>query len=448
MDVSSLKRKVPPHNTEAETAVLGALLLDPDAVGVVSHFLSAASFYSPANQKIYQTILDRSSQGKNSDILLLTEDLRSSGDLNVVGGPGYVASLTDSVPSSANVEYYARIVQDLAVRRSLLKAAHKMSADAFNDTETGRSILESAQKDIFELTDAGNFATFRSAKEIVPDVIELIEKLHGQTDDFTGIPSGFSRLDMYTNGFQNSEFIIIGARPSMGKTALALSMAEHIAIHKRIPVGFFSLEMPGTHLVQRLLSSISHVSSTKMRSGKVTISDFEQIRDAASKIYEAPLYIADMPNMRLLDLRTMARQLRSRYNIEIIFIDYLSLISSENQLLPRHEQIAGISRSLKSLARELNIPVVALSQVGRPAEGRAPSLSDIRESGSLEQDADVVMFLHRERLSAHDESQGKGRDFVIDTDLILAKQRNGPIGTVHLVFHPQYTTFHSKEPER
>ncbi|HPO03724.1 MAG TPA: DnaB-like helicase C-terminal domain-containing protein, partial [Treponemataceae bacterium] len=270
---------------------------------------------------------------------------------------------------------------------------------------------------------------------------EAIEKLYHTRDAFTGVPSGLIELDQMTSGFQKSELIIIGARPSVGKTALALSMAAHTSIKEKIPTAFFSLEMSDMQLMQRLISSEAKIPSEKIRTGLLKLSDFQSIQDAAGLIYEAPLYIVDMPNMKLLDLRAMARRLRAQFNIEIIFVDYLTLITSENSLIPRHEQIAEISRSLKSLARELNIPVVALSQVKRDAEGKKSNLADLRESGSIEQDADVVMFLHRERVSSKDAGD---KEQAIDTELIVAKQRNGPIGDVEILFLPRYTKFVSK----
>lgn len=242
-----------------------------------------------------------------------------------------------------------------------------------------------------------------------------------------------------TSGFQKSEFIVIGARPSVGKTALALCMAMHIAVKEKIPAAFFSLEMSDMQLMIRMISSEARIPSEKLRTGLLKMSDFQSIQDAAGHIYDSPLYIVDLPNMKLLDLRAMARQLKTQYDIQILFIDYISLISSENTYIPRHEQIAEVSRSLKSLARELNIPVVALSQVRRDAEGKKPNLADLRESGSIEQDADVVMFLHRERLSSKEAG-----DQGIDTELIVAKQRNGPIGDIELIFLPRFAQFANK----
>ena len=429
----TLKDKIPPNNTEAEQAVLGAVLLDSDAIGTVLQYIRAESFYSLSHQKIFQAIIDLYNRGQRVDILVISEYLRQEGLLDSAGGTAYIASLTDTVPSTANVAYYAKIVLDTAIRRSLLKVSHHITADVFDETVTYSTVLEQAQKNIFELTDAGKTATFRTLKEIIPEAIEMIEARSKSRGEFSGIPSGFEFLDSVTGGFQDSELIIIGARPSIGKTALALTIADHIAVAKKIPVAFFSLEMSCMQLTHRLFSLESRVSSSKLRSGNLRLEDFAKIQDAAGRLYGSPMYIIDMPNMKLLDLRAMARQLCLREGVKIIFIDYLGLITSENTAIPRHERFAEISQSLKSLARELNIPVVALSQVGRDAEGTAPTLANLRESGAIEQDADVVMFLHR----AQRENP--------DTELIIAKQRNGPVATIGLEFISECTRFVSKE---
>ncbi len=437
----SLKDRVPPHNIEAEQATLGALLLDGEAVGTVIHYLRPDNFYSLQNQKIYHAILSLFNKGQRADLITITEELRSSGELDSAGGPGYIAALTDMVPTSANVEYYAKVVLEQSIRRELIKISGKIISQSHDESLESRAVLEEAQRLIFDLTDSNQFVSFKTPKEIVPKAIEAIEKLYHTKDAFTGIASGLTDLDSMTSGFQRSELSIIGARPSVGKTALALSMAQHIAVTDKIPAAFFSLEMSDMQLMQRLISAEARISSQKIRTGLLKLSDLQSLQGAAGNIYEAPLYIIDTPNLKLLDLRAMARRLRAQQGVEIIFIDYITLIGSENTLIPRHEQIAEISRSLKSLARELNIPVVALSQVRRDAEGKKPTLADLRESGSIEQDADVVMFLHRDRLS---DSKDGDQPAAIDTELIIAKQRNGPTGTVDIVFLPSYTKFENK----
>ncbi|MFP3041935.1 replicative DNA helicase [Treponema primitia] len=435
--------KVPPHNDEAEQASLGAMLLDEDAITTVIQYIRPDDFYSNANRRVYSAILGLFNQGRKADIITVTEELRKVGDLDLSGGPSYVASLTNVVPSSANVDYYAKIVQDCSLRRSLIRVAGEVSVKSYDESQESRVILEETQQRIFDLTEDRKTLSFKSAKEIIPEAIKTIEKLYNAKDAYTGVPTGFEELDSMTSGFQPAELIIIGARPSVGKTALALTMAANMSINnkgRKIPTAFFTLEMSDMALMQRLISSEANIESNKIRSGLLKPSDFHSLMTAAGTIYEAPLYIVDMPNMKLLDLRAQARRLRVQQKVEIIFIDYLTLIGSDNYQLQRHEQIAEISRSLKSLARELNIPIVALSQVRRDAEGKRPNLSDIRESGSIEQDADVVMFLHRERESDKKSNERENSD-IAHTELIIAKQRNGPVGTVEIVFLPRFTKF-------
>jgi replicative DNA helicase len=438
MATTGLKDRIPPNNQDAEIATLGALLLDSDALGTVVHYLRPDDFYKTAHQRIYQGILKLFERNEAVDLITLTEELKNENLLEACGGVAYVSRLTSAVPTSANVRYYAQIVQDCSIRRNLARIASSIVSDSFDDSQEVRLIIEEAERHIFEITDKQHTGTFQPAKEIVSRTIEAIEKLYHTKDAYIGIPSGFSDLDTLTSGFQNSEFIVIGARPSVGKTALALTMAANMAIHNKFPVGFFTLEMSSMALMQRMLASEARIRSNSLRSGFLKPSDFHKLTEAASKIYEAPLYIEDSPSLRLLDLRALARRMRHQFNVAIIFIDYLTLITSENRDLPRHEQIAEISRSLKALARELDIPVIALSQVRRESEGKQPNLADLRESGSIEQDADVVIFLHRERLSA-DYQDEMPRN--IETDLIVAKQRNGPVGSLKIAFIPEYTKF-------
>ena len=432
----SLRDSVPPHNLDAEVATLGALLLDPEALSTVLRYLRADDFYRPAHRKIYEAILALFDRNEAVDLITLCDELGRAGELEACGGTAQISQLTSAVPTSANVEYYARIVQAMSMRRELQRIAAAIIADSFDDAQEVRYIIEEAERRIFEITDRHQSGVFRLAREVVAKAVEAIERLHQSQGSYTGIPSGFSDLDQLTSGFQASEFVVVGARPSVGKTALALTMAANIAVQKKRPVGFFTLEMSAIALMQRLLCAEAHLDSNLIRAGMLKHSDFHKITEAAGRIYDAPLFIEDSPNLKLLDLRAQARRMRSNHNVEIIFIDYLTLITSEHQELARHEQIAEISRSLKALARELDVPVVALSQVRRETEGKLPTLADLRESGSIEQDADVVMFLHRER--GTDENLNER-----ETELIVAKQRNGPVGKVTLTFIPEYTKFES-----
>lgn len=442
MSSSQLRDKVPPHNLDAEQATLGALLLDWGSLGLVIQYLRPEKFYSLQNQKIFTAMLELYNEGKQGDIISLKEKLKEKGELEAAGGPAYISELTDKVPTSANVEYYANIVKDQSIRRELIKSAAKIVADSHDETVDSRAVLEEAQKEIFKLTDTTSSQNFKSTKELVTQLLDKVQELYRNKTALTGIESGFTELDQMTSGFQPSEMIILGARPSIGKTAMALSMLQFIAIQKKIPSAFFSLEMSDIQVMQRLLVQESRIASEKLRTGFLSHSDFHVLQDAAAHLYDAPLYIIDTPNMKLLDLRSVARRLKSLHDIKIIFIDYITLIGSENTSIPRHEQVAEISRSLKSLARELDIPIVVLSQVARSTEGKAPTLAELRESGSIEQDADVVMFLHRDRIPQQNET-------TIPTELHVAKQRNGPTGIVKLTFIPHYTKFenisHQKE---
>jgi len=439
MSAPSLKDQIPPHNDEAEKATIGALLLDSEALLSVLRYLRHSDFYANPHKKIFKGIINLFQRGEAIDLITLTEELRSEGELSNCGGASYISTLTSAVPTSANVEYYARIVQGCSVRRSLLKIAREIIADAHDDSAESRMIIEEAERKIFEITDRQQSGSFKEVREIIPKTIEAIEKLYHTKESYTGIPTGFSDLDHYTSGFQNSEFIVIGARPSVGKTALALTMASNISIRYNLPVGFFTLEMADMALMQRLVSSEARINSEQLRTGMLKPSDFHNLTEAAGRIYDAPLFIDDSPNLKLLDLRAQARRMKAQHDVRIVFIDYLTLIASENRDLPRHEQIAEISRSLKALARELQIPIVALSQVRRETEGKRPSLADLRESGSIEQDADVVLFLHRDRGFDNNEEVPSN----IETDLIVAKQRNGPVGTLKIAFIPRYTKFES-----
>lgn len=440
MSTASLKDRIPPHNIEAEQATLGAILLDWDAVGSVITHLRAESFYSLQHQTIFKAILSLYNKGQRGDILTLTEELRQTGKLDAAGGVAYVASLPDHVPTSSNVEYYAQLVKDDFNRRELIKISSSAISEAHDDTKPSRTTLEDTQNKLFALAESNQSQRLLSMWELVPDTFSIIEKHLNNQETYTGVPSGFSGLDKMTSGFQNSEMIIIGARPSMGKTALALSMIHHIAIQKNIPTGIFSLEMSYTQIGQRLISQIARMSGSRIRSGMMTQAEFKRLVDAAGVLYDAPLCIADTPNMKMLDLRAMARKMKQQYQVKIIFIDYIGLITSDNYSsnTPRHEQVSEISRSLKSLARELDIPIVALCQVSRDSEGKEPTLANLRDSGSIEQDADVVMFIHRERKATDN------NDEAIEAKILLAKQRNGPIGNVDLIFLPSYAKFENR----
>ena len=443
MAYNELKDKVPPHNLEAEQATLGALLLNFDAISNVVSLLDSEKFYSYQNKLIYEAMISLFRQNIHGDTLALINELTKTGKLEEAGGAAYIASLTDLVPTAANVEYYAKIVLDQSTRRELIRISQELKAASYNETKESRGIIEEAEKLIFTLSDKNQTTKVYNMKEIINDTINAVEEHYKNKSTFTGIPTGFAKLDTMTSGFQNSELIILGARPSIGKTAMALSMMEYIAVDQKIPCGFFSLEMSALMLGQRLLSQTARVPGGKLKSGMLRIEDFQKLQQAASRCYEAPLYIIDVPNMPLLDLKAMARRLVVNQGVKIIFIDYIGLISTDNPNTQVWEQVSEISKSLKALARELAIPIVALCQVSRDAEGEEPTLNQLRGSGSIEQDADVVMFLHRERRKTAEQEENP----VQDAKLIVAKQRNGPTGDVDILYLSSYTKFENKVQE-
>lgn len=433
---ATLSDKVPPHNIEAEQAVLGALLLNWEAMANVVSNLRADRFYSLQNQVIFDAMLKLYAQNARGDTISLINELTVEGNLDKAGGTAYIASLTDTVPSAANIDYYANMVLDRAARRDLIKISGELKTESFDLQKDSETLLDNAEQKIFALAERNETTEIYAAKQIMIKEIEIIETRYKSKNQFTGVPTGFAKLDMYTSGFQNSELIIIGARPSIGKTAFALSMMQNIACEKRIPCGFFSLEMPYESIGMRLLAQEARVSMSKIRSGMIKNTDVAKIQNAAGRWYDAPLYVVDTPNMHLLDLRAKARRMVMDHQVKIIFIDYIGLITMEDNKKEQWEQISEISKSLKALARELQIPIVALCQVARDAEGQEPNLAQLRGSGSIEQDADVVMFLHRNRLKEEVTAQ--------DAKIILAKQRNGATGDIDILFLPAYSKFESK----
>ena len=433
MSDGSLKDAVPSHNEEAEVATLGAVLIDPEALPAIMPLLRPEDFYRGAHQRIFEAVLSLFDRGQSIDLITLADELRARGTLEICGGRAYISRLTSAVPTSANVEFYARIVQAGSIRRGLSRVSQEIISRAHDESSEISVILEDAERRIFEISDRNQTGTYSPAKDVVKATFDAIERHYHSKTEYTGIPSGFKDLDQLTMGFQNSEFIVIGARPSVGKTAFALTIAANMAIRQKIPVGFFSLEMSAMAIMQRLLSMEARLDSQRMRTGMLSPADFSRITEACSRLYDAPLYISDSPDLKLLDLRAQARRMKAKQDVKIIFVDYITLIGSENRDLPRHEQIAEISRSLKALARELALPVIALSQVRRETEGKKPALADLRESGSIEQDADVVIFIHTEDLKAE------------AREIAVAKQRNGPVGDLQLAFLSRYTKFEPLE---
>lgn len=435
----NLLNKVPPHSLEAEQAVLGAVLLDWTAMSELVSRIRPEHFYSIQNQTIFQALLILFNKNVKGDTLSLINELTVEQNLEKAGGTAYIASLTDTVPSSANIDYYSDIVLDRSVRRELINVSTEMRSLAYELGQDSSSLLDHAEQKIFSLAERNETTVIHEIKNIMIRDIEIIDSRYKNKNQFTGVPSGFSQLDIMTSGFQKSELIILGARPSIGKTALALSMMRHIALERKISCGFFSLEMPYESIGMRLLSMEANVNMSRMRSGMIRKEDIMKIQDAAGRWFESPLYTVDTPNMRLLDLKAMARRMVKNHKVEIIFIDYIGLITTENTAAPVYEQVSEISKSLKALARELEIPIVALCQVARDAEGKEPNLAQLRGSGSIEQDADVVMFIDRDRLK--DGLKSEDKNAVQEAKIILAKQRNGPTGDVKISFIPAYSAF-------
>ena len=444
----------PPHDDELERATLGSLLFDKEAyAAVVRNNLKSEDFYSRSHQRIFNAIGDLDSRGLRPDIQTVIQELKQNGKLDEAGGAAYISSLTSIIPSSANIEYYIESVLDLSLRRSLLTVASGIGVKAYDESRKSPEILEEVEKDVFELRDKRQSLSYNKINEVLLRAIDKINDAYLTKKVITGIPTGFSKLDEMTSGFQESDFIIIGARPSVGKTALALNMAAHIAFKNNIPAAFFSLEMSNITLAQRLISTEALIDSNRLRSGFLSSSDFRKILDVSGKMNEAPFFIVDMPNMKMLDLRSQARRLCAQENVKIIFIDYLGLISHDNKNMPRYDLVSEISRSLKSLARELKIPVVVLAQLNRENErqGQPPTLANLRDSGSIEQDADLVIFLHKKQAkkpkkdNTEDDQKSFSENYT--TEMIIAKQRNGPIGVIDIELLPKYLKFVPVENE-
>ena len=441
MAAVSVKDRIPPHNDDAERAVIGAMLIDEAAISIALQFLHPEDFYSPRHRRIFDAILSLFNKGARADLLTLNDELERTGKLEEAGGADYIAGLTHAVPSSANTEYYAQIVQNCSLRRNLIRIAGDAGAKAYDETLQPRLLLEETQQHLFLANDPRKLFQYKKSENVARNVVKYIEEIFKTKPEYTGIPTGFAALDRMTAGFQPAELIVIGARPGVGKTAMALSMAANMSIRMGRGVAFFSLEMSDHSLMMRLISAEAQIDHQRLRTGHFPRSDFKKILDAADEISEARLFIEDMPRQTMLNIQSMARMLRQQEKVDIIFIDYIGLIASDNNQIPRWEQISQVSRSLKGLARELSIPIVALSQLRRDAETKKPTLADIRESGSIEQDADLVMFLNRDReLGKTQEEQLKSEPGQ-KVELIVAKNRNGQTGKVELNFLKYFTKF-------
>jgi len=436
--VDGQQLRVPPQNLEAEKSVLGSMLIDDGAIGLAIEAIDAAAFYSEAHQKIFASMLNLYNERKNVDLITLSDKLKNEGTLEQVGGVSYLTELVDFVPSAANVEYYANIVKEKGVQRALIKNATDIITQSFEPGVAIDDLVDHAEKLIFEIAVSREKQKSVHIKELIRHSIETIDNLYQRKEHVTGIPTGFEEFDKMTSGLQDSDLIIIAGRPSMGKSALAVSIGEYAAVERKIGVAFFSLEMSKEQLVQRLLCSHARVDAHKVRSGFLSPSDWPKLTAAAGKLSAAPMFIDDTPAISALELRAKARRLKANFDIRLIVLDYLQLMRSTSRVESRQQEISEISRSIKALARELSIPIIAISQLSRAVESRQdhrPQLSDLRESGAIEQDADLVVLLMREEYyNPTEENKGIA-------DVIIAKQRNGPVGLVKLTFIKEYMRF-------
>lgn len=431
--------KVPPHDEDAEQAVLGSMLTDNDAVMAAVEVLKEDAFYREDNKIIYQAILNLYSKSEPIDIITLKDELESMGKFEQVGGFEYLASLPDKVPTTANVQKYIKIVEEKSVLRNLIKTANEIIELGYNPTEDIEDIMDGAEKKIFDIMQSKNTKSYTPIKDVLVESFTNLEKLYNQKQHVTGVPTQFYDLDDKTAGLHGSELILVAARPAMGKTAFALNIATNAALRANVPVAIFSLEMSKDQLVNRMLCSEAMVDSNKVRTGKLDEEDWTKLAEAIGPLSEAGVYIDDTPGISVMEIRTKCRKLKMEKNIGLVVIDYLQLISGSNKRNgSREQEISEISRSLKVLAKELNVPVIALSQLSRAVEQRddhRPMLSDLRESGAIEQDADIVMFLYRDDYYNKESAE---KDIA---EVIIAKQRGGSTGTVKLYWMGNYTKF-------
>ena len=435
----ALPERVPPQNIEAEQAVLGAMLIKKEAIAEVQEILQPDDFYREAHRIVYEAMVQLQNNDEDVDLVTLTEQLRKSEQLDKIGGLAFITQLANAVPTAANVVYHAKIVKEKAELRSLINAATAIASAAYEDNTDVENIMDDAEKKILAVANRKNGGAFESMKSIVMRTFERINVLYESKGGLTGISSGFKDLDKLTAGLQKSDLILVAARPSMGKTAFTLNIASYVGTHGG-KVAFFSLEMSKEQLMQRMLCAEGGIDATKLRTGQLDTQEWNKLVHVADTLSRAPIYIDDTAGITVMELRSKARRLKAEHGLDLIIIDYLQLMQGRPSKNGdnRQQEISEISRSLKALARELDLPVIALSQLSRSVESRQikkPMLSDLRESGSLEQDADIVMFLYREDYYDKD-TENKNI-----TDVIVAKHRNGPVDTISLFFQKEYTKF-------
>ncbi|MGE5581588.1 MAG: replicative DNA helicase [Bacillota bacterium] len=445
MSIGPLTDRVPPQNIEAERSTLGSMLLEKEAIEKGIEFLRPDDFYREAHRVIFEVIVYLVNKGEPIDMITVSEELTRRNMLDKVGGIAYLTTLANSVPTAANIEYYAKIVAEKSLLRAIISAATNIVSMGYEGTQEVDVILDEAEKQIFQITQRRNTKGYVSLRNILIETFERIEKLYESKGGVTGLPTGFTDFNRLTAGLQPSDLIILAARPSMGKTTFALNIAQYTAINLKIPAVIFSLEMSKEQLALKLLCSEAGVDNQRIRTGTLMDSDWPRLSHALGSLSEAAMFIDDTPGITALDIRARARRIKAEHGLGLIIIDYLQLMQSRNRSENRQQEVSDISRSLKSLARELNVPVIALSQLSRAVEQRTdkrPNLADLRESGSLEQDADLVAFLYRE------DYYNPETDRKNITELIISKQRNGPVGVVELLFQKEFSKFVGLEKYR
>ena len=440
-----------PQATEMEKAVLGALMIDKDAYAIVCEILRPESFYEPRNQMVYAAIRDLSMEEKPVDMLTVTDQLAKSGNLEQVGGPGYIAELSSGVATSANIEYHANVIAQKSLARQLISFSSMIQTKAFDETIDVEDLMQEAEGSLFELSQHNMKKDYTAIDPVIAQAVKGIQDAAKNTDGLTGVSTGYYKLDDITSGWQASDLVIIAGRPAMGKTSFALSMAKNIAADLRQPMAFFSLEMSNVQLVNRLISNACEIQGSKILNGQLQRDEWERLDKNINQLLGAPLYVDDTPALSVFELRTKARRLVREHGIKLIMIDYLQLMNANGmRFSSRQEEVSTISRSLKGLAKELNIPILALSQLNRGVEsregleGKRPQLSDLRESGAIEQDADMVLFVHRPEYY-HIYQDDNGRDLHGMAQIIIAKHRKGATGDVLLTFRGEFTRFENPE---
>ncbi|GER67325.1 replicative DNA helicase [Weizmannia acidilactici] len=437
--MNELADRIPPQNIEAEQAVLGAIFLEPSAFITASEILTAEDFYRNAHQKIFQVFVKLNDAGKAVDLVTVAEELSATQQLEDVGGLSYLSELATSVPTAANIAYYARIVAEKSLLRRLIRTATNIAQEGYTREDNVDELLDEAERSIMEVAQHKNAGDFKHIKDVLVSTYDNIEMLHNRKGDVTGIPTGFYELDRMTAGFQRNDLIIVAARPSVGKTAFALNIAQNVGTKTGENVAIFSLEMGAEQLVMRMLCAEGNIDAQRLRTGALTDEDWRKLTMAMGSLSNSGIYIDDTPGVRVSEIRSKCRRLKQEHGLGMVVIDYLQLIQgSARSRENRQQEVSEISRSLKALARELEVPVIALSQLSRSVEQRQdkrPMMSDIRESGSIEQDADIVAFLYRED---YYEQDTENKNII---EIIIAKQRNGPVGTVQLAFVKEYNKF-------